>query len=85
MARIKFANTKVDKGMSHVSSRINSKEVKTRVTTGIVNPQDIQKGQFVFTSIKKGQEGPSSPTQDESRIYFKDKNGDTFMFTGTKV
>jgi len=85
MARIKFANTKIDKSMNQVSTNVNTKEVKTKVTTGLVNPQDIQKGQFVFTSIKKGQEGPTSPTNDESRIYFKDRNGDTFMFTGTKV
>ena len=85
MARIKFANKTIDKGVSQISSNIKGKEVKTKVTKGVVNPQDIRKGQFVFTSIKKGQEGPSSPTSDESRIYFKDKDGDTYVFTGVKV
>ena len=85
MARIKFARKELDKGISQISSNVKTKEVKTKVTTGIVQPKDIQKGQFVFTFIKRGQEGPTSPANDESRIYFKDRNGDTFMFTGTKV
>ena len=84
MARIKFADEKTDKGIQQVTQN-RKKETKTRVTVGEVKPSDIKTNQFVFTSIKKGQIGPNSPTADESRIYFKDAEGNTFMFTGTKV
>jgi hypothetical protein len=84
MARIKFADEKTDKGIQQVTQNRKS-ETKTRVTVGEVKPSDIQTNQFVFTTIKQGQLGPSSPMADESRIYFKDSEGNTFMFTGTKV
>lgn len=85
MSRIKFKDKLIDKGISQLVKNVNQKAPMTRVTTGIVTPQDISPGEFVFTSVNAGQEGPSSPTSDESRIYFKDKGGNTFVFTGTKV
>jgi len=84
MARIKFADEKVDKGVQQVT-QTRKKATKTKVTTGEVKPNQIKSNQFVFTTIKRGQIGPNSPTADESRIYFKDAEGNTFMFTGTKV
>jgi|TARA_R100000084_G_scaffold99918_1_gene54467 hypothetical protein len=84
MARIKFADEKVDKGVQQVT-QTRKKETMTKVTTGEVKPNQIKENQFVFTSIKKGQIGPSEPPTDQSRIYFKDSEGNTFMFTGTKV
>ena len=84
MARIKFADEKVDKGVQQVT-QTRKKETMTRVTTGEVKSNQIKENQFVFTTIKKGQIGPSEPPTDESRIYFKDSEGNTFMFTGTKV
>lgn len=84
MARIKFADEKTDKGVQQVT-QTRRKETMTKVTTGEVKSNDIKPGQFVFTTIKKGQIGPSEPTSDQSRIYFKDNEGNTFMFTGTKV
>lgn len=84
MARIKFADEKVDKGVQQVT-QTRKKETMTKVTTGEVKSNQIKENQFVFTTIKKGQIGPSEPIADESRIYFKDSEGNTFMFTGTKV
>ena len=75
----------VDKNVSQLTRNVKQRAKRTTVTTGLVRSADIEPGEFVFTSIKKGQEGPSSPTSDESRIYFKDNDGNTFMFTGTKV
>ena len=75
----------VDKGVTQLVQNVNKRGIRTKVTTGVINNQDIQPGEFVFTSIKKGQEGPSSPTTDESRKYFKDEDGSLFKFTGTKV
>jgi len=84
MARIKFADEKTDKGVQQVA-QTRKKATKTRVTTGEVKSNDIKTNQFVFTTIKRGQIGPNEPTADQSRIYFKDSEGNTFMFTGTKV
>ena len=61
MARIRFADEKTDKGVQQVT-QTRRKETKTRVTTGEVKSNDIKPGQFVFTTIKKGQIGPSEPT-----------------------
>ena len=85
MARIKFTNLNVDKSVNQVTKSIKQRQSKTRITNGIVSPRDINRGEFVFTTVGKGQDGPSGPSSDESRIYFKDNNGNTFMFTGTKV
>ena len=85
MSRIKFTSLDVDKSASQLSNDIKKRSLKTRVTNGIVQASDVSPGEFVFTSLKKGQEGPSTPTSDESRIYFKDKDGNFFKFTGTKV
>tara|TARA_R100001082_G_scaffold36429_2_gene19135 strand:- start:3290 stop:3550 length:261 start_codon:yes stop_codon:yes gene_type:complete len=85
MARIKFTNLEVDKNVSQVSKSIKQRQSKTRITDGVVSPRDIERGEFVFTTVRKGQDGPSGPTNDESRIYFKDNDGSTFVFTGTKV
>jgi len=84
MARIKFADEKTDKGVQQVT-QTRKKATKTRVTTGEVKSNDIKTNQFVFTTIKRGQIGPNEPTADQSRIYFKDSEGNTFMFTGIKV
>lgn len=84
MARIKFADEKTDKGV-HQVKQSQKREMQTRVAKGEVKPQDINTNQFVFTTIKKGQISPQEPTADQSRIYFKDSEGNTFMFTGTKV
>ncbi|MDP6771783.1 MAG: hypothetical protein QF704_13870 [Anaerolineales bacterium] len=85
MARIKFEKTSMDKAMSQVSGNIKQKGLITKVTTGPVTSQDIQPGEFVFTTITAGQLGPSDPTTTQSRIYFKDKDGTLFKFTGEKV
>jgi hypothetical protein len=85
MSRIKFSEKNIDKNVSQVNSTIKKRGLATKITTGVVNTQDILPNEFVFTTIKKGQEGPTSPTSDESRIYFKDKDGNLFKFTGTKV
>jgi hypothetical protein len=84
MSRIKFTSLDVDKSASQLSNDIKKRSLKTRVTNGIVQASDVSPGEFVFTSLKKGQEGPSTPNTDES-IYFKDKDGNFFKFTGTKV
>ena len=85
MARIKFTNIEVDKNVKHLNKTIGQRQSKTRITDGVVSPRDISPGEFVFTTVKKGQDGPTGPSSDQSRIYFKDNNGNTFMFTGTKV
>tara|TARA_R100001509_G_scaffold92498_2_gene53468 strand:+ start:277 stop:537 length:261 start_codon:yes stop_codon:yes gene_type:complete len=85
MSRIKFAKLDVDKSASQLANNVKRRGLKTRITNGVVNASDVKPGEFVFTSLKKGQEGPSNPTSDESRIYFKDKDGNFFKFTGTKV
>ena len=85
MARIKFTNLEVDKSVTQVSKTIKKQQPKTRVTDGIVPLREIERGEFVFTTVRKGQDGPSGPSNDESRIYFKDNDGNTFVFTGTKV
>ncbi len=85
MSRIKFANKNVDKNVSQLSNNVKKRGVRTRIVKGLVRASDISSGEFVFTTLKKGQEGPSSPTSDESRIYFKDDEGNFFKFTGTKV
>lgn len=85
MSRIKFANEGVDKNASQLSNTIKKRGIKTRIVRGVIKASDVSPGEFVFTTLKKGQEGPSSPTSDESRIYFKDNEGNFFKFTGTKV
>tara|TARA_R100001440_G_scaffold42764_2_gene62525 strand:- start:1245 stop:1505 length:261 start_codon:yes stop_codon:yes gene_type:complete len=85
MSRIKFASLDVDKNASQLASNVKRRGMKTRIANGVVNASDVKPGEFVFTTLKKGQEGPSTPTSDESRIYFKDKDGNFFKFTGTKV
>lgn len=85
MSRLKFSDMQVDKGVSQLVQNINKRGPRTKVTTGLITSNDVKPGEFIFTSIKKGQEGPASPTTDESRIYFKDEDGNLFQFTGTKV
>lgn len=85
MSRLKFTSLEVDKNIAQLTKNVKQRSLKTKVTTGLVLASDISPGEFVFTSIKRGQEGPSSPINDESRIYFKDNEGNTFVFTGTKV
>ena len=48
MARIKFADEKVDKGVQQVT-QTRKKETMTKVTTGEVKPNQIKENQFVFT------------------------------------
>ena len=52
MARIKFADEKVDKGVQQVT-QTRKKETMTTVTTGEVKSNQIKENQFVFTTIKK--------------------------------
>jgi hypothetical protein len=85
MARIKFTNLEVDKNVSQLVKNVKQRAPKTRVVSGIVSPADITPGEFVFTTVRKGQDGPTGPSNDESRIYFKDNDGSTFVFTGTKI
>ena len=85
MSRIKFTDSKVDKGVGQLSKEIKKKNAVTKVVSGVVKNSDVRTGEYVFTVVKAGQEGPSSPTTDESRIYFKDATGTLYKFTGTKV
>lgn len=85
MARIKFTNLEVDKNVSQVSKSIKQRQSKTKITDGVVSPNDINPGEFVFTTVRKGQDGPAGPTSDKARIYFKNNDGSTFVFTGEKV
>tara|TARA_R110001592_G_scaffold27006_2_gene100549 strand:+ start:2729 stop:2989 length:261 start_codon:yes stop_codon:yes gene_type:complete len=85
MSRLKFSDASVDKNVAQLTKNVKQRGDRTNVTTGLVSPGDLSNGQFVFTTIKKAQEGPQGPAQDEGRIYFKDNSGDTYVFTGVKV
>ena len=84
MSRLKFSKLEVDKNVSQLSSSINRK-TKSTATRGVVSVSDLKRGEFRFTTVGRGQDGPSGPAADEARIYFKTDNGELFVFTGTKV
>ena len=85
MSRLKFSNLEVDKNVSQLTSSVKNKQMQTSVRTGIPSFKDLSNGEFVFTTVSRGQDGPTGPASDEGRIYFKDNNGNTFVFTGTKI
>ena len=85
MSRLKFSSLEVDKNVSQLTSNVKGRALKTTVKTGTVNPADMGKGEFIFTTVQKNQEGPGLPDSDQARIYFKDNNGNTFVFTGTRL
>ena len=84
MSRLKFKSLEVDKNISQLTSTIK-KRSQTNSTTGVVGPSDLKNGEFTFTTVGRGQDGPSGPAADEARNYFKTHNGELFVFTGTKV
>lgn len=85
MSRLKFSNLEVDKNVAQLSNQVKTKSKRINVTNGPVGNKDIRPGEFVFSSIGVGQDGPSGPVNEEARIYFKDNNGQLFVFTGVKV
>ena len=84
MSRLKFKSLEVDKNVSQLTSNIK-KRSQTNSTTGVVGPNDLKNGEFTFTTVGRGQDGPEGPANDEARIYYKTHNGELFVFTGTKV
>lgn len=85
MSRLKFSSLEVDKNVSQLTSNVKNKQQRTNVRTGVPSFKDLAPGQFVFTTVSRGQDGPSGPASDEGRIYFKDNSENTFVFTGTKI
>ncbi len=85
MSRLKFSSLEVDKNVAQLTSNVKGRANIVKVQDGAVNPNTLSKGQFVFTTVRRGQDGPQGPQEDEARIYFKDNNGNTFVFTGTKL
>lgn len=85
MSRLKFSSLEVDKNVSQLTSNVKGRANKTKVLDGAVNPAELKNGEFVFTMVRRGQDGPQGPADDEARIYFKDNSGTTFVFTGQKI
>lgn len=85
MSRLKFSSLEVDKNVSHLNKNVKGKQIRTQVGEGVVQYKDLENGEFRFTTISRGQDGPSGPASDEGRIYFKDNSGNMFVFTGTKI
>ena len=85
MSRLKFTSLEVDKNVSQLTSNVKKRGLRTRVVEGLVDTKNMGPGEFIFTTIKRAQEGPHGPSDDEARIYFKNNEGKTFVFTGTKV
>ena len=85
MSRLKFSSLEVDKNVSQLTSNVKGRANITKVVEGAVNPAQLKNGEFVFTTVRRGQDGPQGPSEDQARIYFKDNSGNTFMFTGIKI
>lgn len=71
-----YGTTRTDLSRKQNSINFETKEITS---------EDLGNGDFVFTSLTKSQIAPSDPTEDEGRLYMKDRDGVLYYITATKV
>ena len=66
-------------------SEIDNKQGAIEFSSSAVDSDDLGLGDFKFTSLTASQLAPSDPTQDEGRLYIRDREGILYYLTATKV
>lgn len=64
---------------------LDRKQGSINFTTTEITSESLGNGDFKFTSLTKSQLAPSDPSEDEGRLYIKDKSGALYFITATKV
>lgn len=82
---MKTGYKQVDRKFRFVDRDMGNRQDEVKVHSKVLKSNDLNSGQFAFTKVKKESESPGSPTSDEGRLYFKDKEGVLWKFTGEKV